>query len=83
MSSELGPSVSINAGATIFGFEVYGTSPGWQGILVWVPHAQQVSTLNYDSEYVALESDGTFHFGKNITNNTGTTIDFDVEYTYL
>jgi hypothetical protein len=83
MSNELGPSISIGPGATLFGLEVWVTSPGWQNLVLWVPRPQQVSTISYGSEYVALEGDGTYHFGKNVTNDSGTTIDFDFEYSNL
>lgn len=81
MSSELGPSISLSPGASI-DWELFWP-PGWGGLLFWVPKPQQVGTCTYGGEYVALESDGSFHFGKTVTNVSGTTIDFDVEYNSL
>jgi hypothetical protein len=79
--NELGPSFSLSPGASVT--QELWWPPGWGGYILWVPHPQQVGTCTYSSPYVALEGDGTFHFGQTVTNVSGATIDCDIEYTSL
>jgi len=83
MSKEAGPPFSLAAGASVSPFMSFQNKPGWHGLIVWVPHPQQAAVMGYGDEYVALGDDGTYQFGKTITNLSDSDIDLDVEYSVL
>ena len=82
MSSALGGSVSMSPGSSI-DWEVFWTSPGYNGTIYWVPAPQQVGQFGFGSQYVSEDGNGDYHFGQTVSNDSGVTISFQVQYSSI
>lgn len=69
MSNRYAVLFSLMPGQSIVG-TLNVTSPGWQGILVWVPEPITLGVLSYGSESVTLMPAGTYGFTKTVTNTS-------------
>lgn len=82
MSSPLGAPIPMSPGSSIW-WEVYWLSPGWNGTIYWVPAPQAAGQFSFASQYVTEDGSGRYHFGQLVTNNSGVTLSFQIQYSSI